>query len=330
MKTLQIGKAKSGNYWLYKIFQYLYESQGIEQKSYIKQHPIYVEAKEWKLSHSDQASLDVIDIVPDGIYFRIADKYREIISNLDSYLNQCTHAWTHSMYCDQMENEYQKFDKLVYIIRDPRDVVLSMARFAFTSYVIERGTHNEKNQSEFIKNRLYGSTISWVHHVGSYLKRRDDLNIHFIFYERLLYDFKSEINRLNDYLGFVLTSKQMNHLQEVVSLSSMKDKNPNHVQKGKAYGWIDILSLQQKEQIIRIAGPMLDILNYPTGNQSNSLRIPYLDSRINISDIDNAIQMSRGRLLDRLLYAYHFLQSRIPIRVKFLKGIRFLSGQTFI
>ncbi|NJM16702.1 MAG: sulfotransferase domain-containing protein, partial [Bacteroidales bacterium] len=30
---------------------------------------------------------------------------------------------------------FPKFDKIVYIVRDPRDVALSMARFQFTPYM---------------------------------------------------------------------------------------------------------------------------------------------------------------------------------------------------
>ena len=85
MLVLQVGRAKSGNYWLWKMLQLVFEQAGIEKKTFIKKHPIYCkEACNWEqLSHSDQVDIDVIDIEHNRCYFRIASKFREEIKSSD-------------------------------------------------------------------------------------------------------------------------------------------------------------------------------------------------------------------------------------------------------
>lgn len=62
LKLLQIGPPKCGNYWLYNLIQKIYHNKGIGYKSFISNQPVYGEAKNWELSHSLQAGIDMIDI----------------------------------------------------------------------------------------------------------------------------------------------------------------------------------------------------------------------------------------------------------------------------
>ena len=181
MVILQLGKAKSGNFWMYRILQEALDICKIQKKSYAQQHPIYDIAKTWDLSHDQQAGMDVISIAPDIISLRIGNNFKEKIKEIDKYLSKCTHVWSHSMWNENSRQTYKKFDKIIYIVRDPRDIALSMAKFAFTPYMLGKRTHREIDPASYLQNRIYGSTLSWVQHVGQHLLRKDELNIHFVF-----------------------------------------------------------------------------------------------------------------------------------------------------
>ena len=129
MLILQSGVQKSGNYWLYQIIQHSLEQAGLPQKSFARQHPIYQKAKEWPY-FADQAGVDYLEITAGVHYFR-KGTYVEPILDLDAFLAQCSHVWTHSFWSVGTDTTFGKFDKIVYIIRDPRDVVTSAARFFF-------------------------------------------------------------------------------------------------------------------------------------------------------------------------------------------------------
>ncbi len=93
---LQIGPPKCGNYWLYNILQQIYRLKGIPYRSFISNHPVYREAKNWDFSHSLQAGIDLIDIESGKCFYRISSIFRTPIHDLDEYLAQTNHVWTHS------------------------------------------------------------------------------------------------------------------------------------------------------------------------------------------------------------------------------------------
>ncbi len=135
MKILQNGYPKSGNYWLYKIIDNIYKQASIEKYSFIKNHPIYDIAKHWELSYPQQVDIDMIDVLYVGTFFRISSVFRRKIADFSQYVNQTSHVWSHSNYCEKSAGVFNHFDKVIYIIRDPRDVLISSANFAFTPYM---------------------------------------------------------------------------------------------------------------------------------------------------------------------------------------------------
>jgi aryl sulfotransferase len=119
MHILQAGIRKCGNSWLYHILQQIIKEAGIPYQSVIQNDPIYLLALSWNLSFEGQAGVDYLDLSPEQAAYRIGGIYRMPISDIDDYIANTTHVWTHSGWRDLAEEIFPKFDKIVYIVRDP-------------------------------------------------------------------------------------------------------------------------------------------------------------------------------------------------------------------
>src|SRR3972149_719710 len=181
MLLLQSGLPKSGNLSLHKILQESLRLGGIELRSFIQTHPIYQEAKTWP-GFEEQAGIDFIEVDTHGCYSR-KGAFRQPIIDLDGYLKQCTHVWTHALWVPRCDEVFRKFEKIVYIIRDPRDVLVSASRYFFTPFMQAQHPQHEPDADTYRKHRLYEQVITWVQHTGGYLIHADEYRIHFVYYE---------------------------------------------------------------------------------------------------------------------------------------------------
>lgn len=291
MKILQAGVAKSGNFWLYKIIQSILRSQAFPQNSFIQNHPIQAQAKTWNLSYAEQASIDVLDIEPTQCFYRISSLFREPIPDIDDYLNQCSHVWTHSRWCKETE-VFSKFNKIIYIIRDPRDVAISKSKFAFTPYMKEHYPHSENSPDTFLDRRLEGMMRHWVEHIVSYLMHQQTFNVHVVFYERLRHEFEAELLRLLTYLEINFDASVIEQIRADVAFKTMKDQNPHHVRQGQSGQWAQVLTPTQQERAAAIAGPLLTLLNY---SLSADQRLPALPN----SPYDQQLELSLEHAMQR-------------------------------
>jgi aryl sulfotransferase len=297
MVILQAGLPKSGNLWTYKILQNIAKYGNWERCSFIKKQPIYELAKTWELGFTGQAGVDVLDIEQQGCFCRIGPVFSQRVENIENYISQCNHVWTHSPFCKHSLEVLPRFDKVVYIIRDPRDVALSWSRFAFTPYMLKYHPHSYETPEEFLEDRLERIVRSWVNHVGGYLKHKNELNIHVVFYERLLHRFQQTLGNLLNYLELELDDQDRAEIRQAVAFKTMRNKNPDHVRKGKSYKWEDGLNEEQKSQVEEIAGSMLRLLNYPVEEDSlskNVTPLPRVPSHLRKKEVDEAMKINVG------------------------------------
>ena len=326
-RILQSGHAKSGNFWLYRIIKEARTLAGVETKSWISDQPIFETAKDWKVANREQIGIDTVDITESDVFYRISTYHRERIDNVDSYLAAGNHVWTHSLWEPSQAEFYRKFDKIVYVVRDPRDTSLSKANFAFTDYVKSRNRHAENSPDEYLANRLAGSTITWVRHVARHLQYQHEFRIHFVFFERLLNDTDDELRRLLDYLELDLNDEKFAELKSTITFSSMKERDPEHVSSGQSGTWRTKLTDTQKKLVVRLAGPLLEKLNYPLDQDDQ--RLPQLpESPITAKFANTAVARSRGTLWDKAALALSLLRSRRPLSQKLSKGFRFLLNRS--
>lgn len=259
MKIIQIGMEKSGNLWLWRIIESILARAGIEKKSFIKKQPLYDVIKTSYKATLEKQDIDSIEIHKNVSYYF----YPFTIDDVDKYINSVSHVWCHSLYNDGSQKILSRFDKIVYIVRDPRDMLVSFARYVFNPVCYQKAAVQEDNPTDYIQSNYRHNVRRWVQHVGRYLRHKNLLNIHFIFYERLLYEFDSELKRLLEYLKINLNENEVQAIKHEVSFASMQKRNPDHLTKG-AYGqWLEALTNKQKNEILNIAGPLLHLLNYP-------------------------------------------------------------------
>jgi aryl sulfotransferase len=276
MKLLQSGVAKSGNYWLYTILQSLLRHEGLPTHTYIQSQPIHTIAHEWALSFPEQASVDTIDINDNGVFYRISSAFRWPVQDLDAYLARATHVWTHSGISSRTDSVFSKFDKIVYIVRDPRDVVLSTSRFLFTPYMKTFYPHQHASPEDYLRTSLAKQTIHWRENVGGHLAAAQRHNMYIVFYERLLANLREELKALCGYLDIEPSDALLDAVQQDVSFENMQENSPGHVRKGTPRQWVEQLSAEQKASAVQQAGPLLELLHYPRSTDGMDEELPYL------------------------------------------------------
>jgi len=281
MRILQSGVPKSGNFLLYNIIQEILNKSNSENNSFIKNQKIYSIIKDFNLTVEDQAGIDVIDIENNSkCFYRISSIFRMPIENMEKYLNDGTHFWTHSKFRNSSASTYKKFDKIIYIIRDPRDALISMARFMFTPYMLKYYPTSYDNEEKYIRSELSKHFKYWINHVFSYLYLRESSNnIKFVFFERLVRNTKDEIVEIANFLEMDLNDSLIDEIVNNVSFSKLKSKNPNHIQKGDIYGWIELLDSQELNFINNKYKQVIKAFNYPL-NLENNKELPILPEGI--------------------------------------------------
>lgn len=322
MAILQAGIHKSGNFWLSRILRRITHHAGWEHRSWIQRHPIHPTARGWKLSYEGQADMDFLTIRPEGCYARLSNVWREPIEDVDAYVRACTHVWTHSPVVARSREVLPLFDRIVYIVRDPRDVAVSLSRFVFTRHVRTNWPdHYEESPESFLRHALDGELRDWVCHVGGYLSIRPEIPLHVVFYERFLHAFDAELRGLLAYLEIDLPDAAIDAIRREVSFETMHGRNPDHVRKGRSWQWARQLSEPQKELALELAGPLLELLHYPTADTPAAAPVPLEDlprlpEAIDAERLELAVDRARRGPLDEVRRVWGFLRSDRSLKVK--------------
>lgn len=263
MSILQCGVPKCGNFWLYQIIQQILTRTGQSTRGFIEQQPIYALAREWDLNFPDQARIDVLGITDLQLSYRISSVFRMPLDDIQHYTAQAPHVWTHSPICQRSGEVLECFDKKVYIIRDPRDRALSAAKYYCSPYMLKYFPQEEKDPRLFLQKNFRKLMHEWVWHVFDHLRLSRQYNIHITFFEGFLSRFQQELSRLLQYLGLELSESEKIAMEQALSFSRLKKKNPKHLKKGTSGYWMDQLTEEQIADADMIAGPLIRYLNYP-------------------------------------------------------------------
>ncbi|NEP24484.1 sulfotransferase domain-containing protein [Moorena sp. SIO3I6] len=224
------------------------------------------------MSVRGQVNINFLDITETALFYRISNIFRYPVDDIDNYIDSCTFVWTHSQLNSKCREVFPKFDKLIYIIRDPRDVAISWSNFVFSPYMKRYYpflTDNEINPQVYLTNRLNDIISDWVNHVSDYLNYRDEFKIYIVFYENFVQDFDKELQKLLNYLEIELNKVELDEIKNKVKFTTMKQENPNHVRKGNKGQWLEIFSDDQNRQVLELAKPLLQVLNYPINREES-------------------------------------------------------------
>ena len=275
MNVLQIGYPKSGNFWLYQILQQIFSKTGKNTPSYVEKHPIQKLAQNWELNYPEQATIDMIDITDLQVVFRISSIFKMPVEDLSEYVKKTNHVWTHSPVCNQSVPVFEHFGKRIYIIRDPRDVMISASKYYCSDYMLKYFPQEEKEPQRFLEKNFDRMMKEWVWHVWDYLRICKAHNIHICFYEGFLLDFQKELFLLLNYLEISLSASEKNELEQAVSFKTLKKENPKHLKRGSSGYWMNQMNKTQISKAESIAGPLLDFLGYPNEGEEMSYSREY-------------------------------------------------------
>lgn len=164
-----------------------------------------------------------------------------------------------------------KFEKFIYMVRDPRDVVCSGAHYWQAKAFNEHYGSNTDKYEAMIQTVLEGSFYPhcrrpWKYHIRDYRYRAGLI----VKYEDLLKSTRSELSKIMIFLGL---ERSQEHLETVVleqSFESVKSKakatgdqrNINFLRKGKASSYRNELNAEQCERIVSGCEPEISELGY--------------------------------------------------------------------
>lgn len=172
-----------------------------------------------------------------------------------------------------------RYQNVIYVVRDPRDVVRSQYRFFLKRGKIDEGYTMDRYVDRFIKGDLntYGS---WGENVGSWLVARHSSSVRrflLLRYEDMLSQTAEELSKVADFLGLQILPEHLNRCVELGAADRMrelekKDGGTSVVAAGrrdvafvgaaKAGGWKSGLTSEQVAKIEGAWGPLMKHLGY--------------------------------------------------------------------
>ncbi|MCB1865506.1 MAG: sulfotransferase domain-containing protein [Chromatiales bacterium] len=263
LHILQNGVPRSGNVWLYNQVRRCLVEAGVEVRQNVDSDPVALALRERDLGVRHVAEVDFINIGTLKLFYSILDVYKWPIDDIDAYVASTTQAASHSSWTTLSADIYRRFSHVLYVVRDPRDVALSLARFAFTPFNLRMRPHGFDRPAQYLDHGLRESIHAWVTHIQSHLAYRPEYHGHVIFYERMLSDPIGELRRIADFLGLQLDDAALAGVAGATNLPAMQNQQPNHTGKGGWGGWREQLSRPQKALVEKLAGPLLAHLGYP-------------------------------------------------------------------
>ncbi|XP_038065896.1 sulfotransferase 1C2-like [Patiria miniata] len=155
---------------------------------------------------------------------------------------------------------WQKHSKLVYVIRDPKDVIVSFFHFE-KMFDPEKA---EKSFADLYERAMTGKVMygAWWDHYLYFWKRRHEPNVLLLRFEDLKKDLRGNIERVSLFLGKNLSAAILDAITEHCTFSNMQ-KNPmtnmdtlyphsiktggTFMRKGNVGGWKDWFTVAQNE-----------------------------------------------------------------------------------
>jgi Sulfotransferase domain len=236
MTVLQSGFAKSGNMLLHVILRSILELVGQEYKSVICSDPEWGALKSRHVFNSDlQPTIDVLDIEPNGqSRYIVSSFYQKPIHTLKSYTERCSIIWTHSEYSPMgFDNLFDLCSLNIYILRDPRAVLNSMAHYIVTNYCRVNFGYTQST-SEFLSDleTCRGVLRAWKRNVEGFTSLNKK-KIQVIRYEDLVAEKGEWIGKITRKMGLLdrLSDEIVEEINRRSSPKVMKKKMPEHVRK---------------------------------------------------------------------------------------------------
>ncbi|XP_078240956.1 amine sulfotransferase isoform X2 [Pogona vitticeps] len=116
--------------------------------------------------------------------------------------------------------------KVIYVLRNPKDVLVSYYHFSKFTRTLE-----EIDFDVLMERFLDGKVVagSWLDHVEGWSAHRDDFNILFLTYEEMKKDLRGSVLKICNFLGKKLTEEEVDAVVDNATFDKMKkDRRANY------------------------------------------------------------------------------------------------------
>nr|XP_028579066.1 amine sulfotransferase-like isoform X2 [Podarcis muralis] len=152
--------------------------------------------------------------------------------------------------------------KVVYVARNPKDVLVSYYHFTKAARTLEKVDDFGIFMERFLSGKVIASL--WLDHVEGWYTHKDDFNILFLTYEEMKKDLRSCVLKLCNFLGKRLTEKEVDAVVDQATFNKMKadpranydflppefmDYSKGHyLRKGTVGDWKNTMTVAQNER----------------------------------------------------------------------------------
>uniref|UniRef100_A0AAY4AJW5 Sulfotransferase n=1 Tax=Denticeps clupeoides TaxID=299321 RepID=A0AAY4AJW5_9TELE len=160
----------------------------------------------------------------------------------------------------------QKKGKVIYVARNPKDVLVSFYHFHDFGVFLETPKDFNDFYEKFMDGQVFGS--SWFEHIKAYHTHRDEMNFLYITYEEMIQDLRSVVKRICAFLEKDLTDLEIDNVVEHSRFDSMRHNNKanyrtvsdqifNHkkgtfLRKGSVGDWKNHFTVAQSEHFDKV------------------------------------------------------------------------------
>ncbi|KAM8884822.1 amine sulfotransferase-like [Synchiropus picturatus] len=157
----------------------------------------------------------------------------------------------------------EKKAKMIYVMRNPKDVVGSFYHFHKMSPNLEL----PQTFDQFLEKFLEGNVLcsSWFDHIRAWQQEKDNYNILMLSYEDMVLDLEAAVRKICKFLGRNLSDAQIQHVVHQSTFKNMKkDERANYkfapekiisgdlMRKGKIGDWKNTFTVAQSERVDRL------------------------------------------------------------------------------
>uniref|UniRef100_A0ABM5G7K4 Sulfotransferase n=1 Tax=Pogona vitticeps TaxID=103695 RepID=A0ABM5G7K4_9SAUR len=151
--------------------------------------------------------------------------------------------------------------KVIYVLRNPKDVLVSYYHFSKFSRKVEE-IDFEVLMERFLDGKVMAG--SWLDHVEGWSAHRDDFNILFLTYEEMKKDLRGSVLKICSFLGKKLTEEEVDAVVDNATFDKMrKDRRANYenmesdivdhtrggfLRKGIVGDWKNTMTVAQNER----------------------------------------------------------------------------------
>uniref|UniRef100_A0A8C6VPA7 Sulfotransferase n=1 Tax=Naja naja TaxID=35670 RepID=A0A8C6VPA7_NAJNA len=156
--------------------------------------------------------------------------------------------------------------KVIYVFRNPKDVLVSSYHFYKMLTFMETAKEFDAYFERFLAGKVPSSL--WLDHIEGWYAHKGDFNILFLSYEEMKKDLRSSVLKICNFLGRELTEKEVDDVVDKATFDNMKmDPRANYkllnptiadtskgvfLRKGIVGDWKNIMTVAQSERFDRV------------------------------------------------------------------------------